>query len=986
MTTHKDQDDRFRLSLSDIFTIFRNSRKKIFFCAFLFGALGVLWALIQPIRYEAEGTFREKGIKQSSLPQNASIVQFLTHGNAGGTESEAVSLMLSRAILKNAIDKLHLQAHIQADRDAEHFTKLARLNILLAWAAFKKAPKPVLKELCCPIKFESIKYDGEVPLSFKIELDETGNFQIFDVFSSRRFVGKGKLGEPFHFEDLSFTLNPSQSFPLEPQTFSLTVNSLDDTVKNIAKILNVKPSKLDKSLLVIKYENRNRHLASKVVNAIMESYQNYSKNFHNDMALHQLDYLNQRRDQLSENLISLMQKNANYIANDLYSSGFIESQKEMDFLAKSQHEYKRKLLDNELEIKRLTNIRLDNFAHYDRYSSNDGDPTVINTIFSELRSLKQQRDALAIETQKKSIHQGTNLQELFNQQADELKEVQQYFIDLQAMKELFQKGYIPDPQSKLLSDPRYLLKGWFERLKEAQSEGGKAAKETQENLQNYLNNLERLFGVHVRILQERLTHQQNPSGEYQGINLEMATNLYRDYSKQLIQMEGTIRQNVFFIDQIQDPNFEITSLSAGLNDAISNEIIHKAGQLVLRLRDQNNQSGREQERIKEELNLERTFLTLHLEQMVQLMELNKQLFDEKIYALQNVSLELLHQRITLLEKNLQDYLQARLDNLQQERTLIKRHLENIHNEMAQLPQKWVSEQLLTQEVATNHMIVEEIAKLVETKNISHNLEIIQSSPIDLSLPPFKPVTPKILLLGMLGIFFGGLVGSCYSLARSMDQGLKVTVSYLKQMGCHVSGYLTSPLAKKNKFLLGKNLETLRRLLSYFKHKQSEECFSNSSKQKLLLLIEGNSPHYAPFLAELFAKKGQKVIMLDLNFKHCQQKTSGILQVINGEEAEPLIQKGEHGEWIAAGGESHFVNEMLNSEAFQNMIEKLKMNYDWIIGVSRAIPGSVEAENLVPLFPFVALTIQHEKVDEINFYIQYLKTHPSHKMTFIFDHT
>jgi len=234
-------------------------------------------------------------------------------------------------------------------------------------------------------------------------------------------------------------------------------------------------------------------------------------------------------------------------------------------------------------------------------------------------------------------------------------------------------------------------------------------------------------------------------------------------------MESTLRQNLFFIRQIEDSHFEITSLSAELTDPISIEMIQKASQLVLNLRDSNNQSLREQERLKEELHLERTFLMLHLQQIVQLMERNKQLVDEKIFALQNVALELIDQRISLLEKNLQEDLQLRLHSLQQEKILIERQLGNIHAEMAQLPQKWVSEQLLKQEVETNHLIFEEIAKLVETKNISHNLEVMQSAPLDLSLSPVHPLPPHAMLWGSLGFLMGGCLGACFVLARSVPE-------------------------------------------------------------------------------------------------------------------------------------------------------------------------------------------------------------------------
>ncbi len=983
MNGNKDHEEKLLISFADILSVLRRSKIKIFCWALAFGILGASWGLITPIRYQAEATFREKGIKQSTLPStSSSLIQFLSGGGSlGGTESEAASWMMSREILKDVIEKLHLQANLQAHTDAESLSKLARYNLLLTWANFKNTSQLILKELCCPLKIESLKYTGETPLELKIELGEDERYQVQDS-QTQQMIGWGKLGEPFHFEELSFTFVPGDANQIGAQSFSLKVDSLAHITKQILQVLIVEPSKFDKSLLKIQYVHRNRHLASAIVNAIMESYQSYSQKYHIKMALTQLEYLSQRRDQLSQNLTYLMQKHANFLANDLYGSGFIESNKEMDFLAKSQHEYKQKLLDNELEIKRLTNLKPGSFIHYDRYSANEGDPTIINNIFSEMRSLKQQRDALEIELQKKALQQGTNFQQFFEQQLNELKEVQQYLVELREMNLQFQQGNSPDHHSKLFNDPRFLLKGWLNRLQNAQMDSPKNWKEIQENFQFYLTNLERLFGVHERILQERLMHQQSPSEEYQGISLEVATDLYRDYSKQMIQIESTIRQNVFFIHQIEDPNFEITSLSAGLNDPVSSEMIRKASQLVLNLRDLNNQSIREQERIKEELYLQRTFLTLHLQQMVQLMELNKQLMNEKIFALQNVSLELIHQRISLLEKNLQDYLQARLHHLQQERELIKRHLENIHTEMAQLPQKWVSEQLLTQEVAINHLIVEEIAKLVETKNISHNLEVLQSAPVDLALSPVHPLNPKVALWALLGLLAGGCLGLCFVLAQSIGRGLKVSSHHLEQLGCHVSGLLTSPLSLSIHQLQPENLETVRRLQVYFDVARAQHLSDDALEQKLLLLIEGKGLHYAPYLADLLIKRGCRVLTIDLNFTNAQDAISGFLQYMQGEISTPSIQKGEHGDWMASGGANPFAIEMMSSITFKKLIEELKPHYDWILAVSRASVCSVEAESLVPLFPFIALTLDEERIEDLNFYIQFLKIHPRHKMTFI----
>lgn len=887
-----DQEERFLISFADILLLFRKSKKTILYWALGAGLLGMAFALLKPIRYEAEGTFREKAVRANNA-STSSVLQLLNSSVFNGSDSEAASLMSSRRILKEVIEKLHLQGNLRAVSDIETSPKLIKRNLSLAWAsAFRKSPQPVLQEFCCPLKIDALHYRGEIPATLQITLQADGNYDVLDKNNSKAAAVKGKLGEPFRSDELSFTLassNPDKA-PL-PQSYLFIVDSLPNTVEELCKVLKVEPSRFDKSLLKMKCSHRDRRMASAIVNATMESYQNYLKDYHAEIAMNQLEYLNERRDQLTSNLSRLMQRHADLLTDDLSNSGFIEASQEMDFLAKSKHEYKQKMLDNELEIKRLTTIKPGSLAYYHRYSINEGDPTFINNILSDMRSLKQQRDALEIELQKKSTDQGDKLKLSFEQQLNELREVQENLIELKNVSEQFQQG-ISAENSKILNDPRFLLRGWLERVEKARAAGSGDLNETRDNFQFYLSNLERSFRVHERILQERLTHQQNPSGEYKGISLEIATNLYLDYSKELVRLEATIRQNLFFIHQLEDPNFEITSLSSGLEDDVSHTMIQKASELLLNLRDQNNQSLKEQERIKEELNLQRTFLAMHLKQMVQLMELNKQLIDEKIFALQNVSLELIHERISLSEKNLQDYLISRLNNLQQEHTLIQRHLENIYAEMALIPQKWVSEQLLSQEVETNQKIVEEIAKLVESKNISHNLDVIQSAPVDTAIPPVHPLPPKVFLWSILGFLLGGCLGSGYVLGKTLKKGIAVTEDNLSLMGFHVSGKF---------FNQKEDRETLRRLQTYIEGSGNPE----GGDEKLLLLLEGSGPHYAPGLADLFLKRGKRVLLLDLDCHDPYKIASPGLSAVPGRNNFPFADPEREERGLAGFRRSRF---------------------------------------------------------------------------------
>ncbi len=189
---------------------------------------------------------------------------------------------------------------------------------------------------------------------------------------------------------------------------------------------------------------------------------------------------------------------------------------------------------------------------------------------------------------------------------------------------------------------------------------------------------------------------ENPSLEYQGIDLESAGSLYIDYNKKLNELEARQREYAFLISQMHDPHFEISSLSTVLNDHVSTGMIQKASQLVLDLKDRNNRSDKELEQLKEDLALQRGFLQMHLEQISQLNKLYSKLYEEKIYSLLNVKLELIEQEIAISEKNLQGYIATRMENLKQERSIIENHRKELHLEMAALPKKWAAEKLIEQ--------------------------------------------------------------------------------------------------------------------------------------------------------------------------------------------------------------------------------------------------------------------------------------------------
>jgi hypothetical protein len=952
----------------DIWRLFKRSKRKIFLSSLLMGFIGALFAIIRPIQYQVEGTFREKGLKQANI--NSTLLDLLISGSKGANvENEAITILKSQKAIYPLINQLNLQGKIERAQDQDGYAKRIKHNVLVEFAHLTKAHDPILPDFHCPLSIEAVSYRQETPLHLEIVfLKEDSHFNVLNRKGG--ILGNGQLNVPFKWNGNEFTLTCLEGVGYGRQTYLLTLWPLNLLAKNIKKNLRIDNDHYDKNLLLIDFKDSDRHFATKFVNALMSNYQNYLKEDHDRQAAIQVAYLQQKQEEAEERLQEMMQKHAKTLSEDLSNSGFADSAKEMDFLANSQHQFKERLISNELEIKRLQNVQNGKCVYYDLYSKNAGDHNIINSVLEEIRDLKQQRDALTLALKNSPYLDSLQLQNAFRQQQLELEEVQNNLIEIDQIIQDFDQGIPLKTTSKLLNNPNYTVNAWYHQLNKnlplSESE------EKREQFKFYLDNLKRLFTVHSRIIKERLTHQQNPSLEYQGIQLDTARELYLNYSVKLNDLEAKKRENAFVINQMNDPHFEVTSLSSILNDPVSSEMIQKASRLLLDLKDRNNRSDKEQEQIKEELHLERGFLLLHLQQTNQLVLLNQKLVEEKIYSLQNITLELIHQQISVLEKNLHDYIETRLDNLKQEHTIIQEHMDELHQEMATLPKRWASEKMIEQNLEINELILQEVAKMVESKNISHKLELVQSAPIDLAIAPIHPLSPGLILFSILGAMVGGLLSFGTILRKNISQGFMASSFNLKHRNQHVAGKLSVTDEQEN-------LETLRRLQTYLCEKQPDPT------ENCLLLIEGVGPDYSEELANLFIKRGQKTLILRLNFNGNLSEKPGLLQYLEGEAAFPTILNSRSGDVIEGGGSTSFSNELICSEKFKKLLCQLKGKYDWVIAVSDAIPSSALAENLLGIFSCVAITVNEETVQQLAIYMKFSEA-PNKKVTFLMTQT
>lgn len=250
------------------------------------------------------------------------------------------------------------------------------------------------------------------------------------------------------------------------------------------------------------------------------------------------------------------------------------------------------------------------------------------------------------------------------------------------------------------------------------------------------------------------------TSEFEGIDLDTAQTLYGNYTLERDRCNRLLREMSSCTSKIDDPSFELSGLLQVLSDPISSEIIKRATTLSMQLADPKSWSEKEQIRIKESLQAEKSFLKEHIAQESSVLEMKLALFEEKMRTLKQTAL-------LLLEK---------------EKGLVEEQLSLIQTKMAALPEKWALENRLKLKKDLIKQILEGLTQLSESKVIARNLFQLDSKPLDLAdaLPLIEH--PHFLLYSSLG----GLVGAFFTflllLSRQMARGFPISAEFLRAAG------------------------------------------------------------------------------------------------------------------------------------------------------------------------------------------------------------
>lgn len=976
-------EENYVLTWSDLKVVLHRSRQTIVRGALSFALLAGLFTLTRDPAYIAQGTFREKNKQTNSNEKTLSAL--LMSGGATAAESMAITTIKSRRVLEQVVQDLSLQGSVKEKDDrffmaakAGHYMRNIFDNLIVEQAYLSKKYRPVLNDPPQDLLVEGVEYDGEVALVLQLRFIDSDHFKMYDMQDS--LIGQGVLGQKITWKNAIFSIRKNIHTPLTHETYVLSIHPLYRVAQNLLNNLVVEADKLDKTLLKLSYSDVNRHISSRLLNSVMNTYRKFLVDEHVRVTADQVAYLKQRQEDMDKQLVLLMEDHAVNIASNDAS---------IEFLVKTQQNYKSKLLGIDLETKHLEKAQQEGISFFEKHSA-DGESSAVQNLLGEIRKYRQQADSLEISLRNTHVQSPDILQAAFNQHVEELEETRIAKKDAMKLLADLENENIGLPSDSLMTSAKYLVRSWHEKLKEAD-----LAKETATTLQDklekeeerarnqayfaaYLTNLVHLFEVQEKTIQDRLTHQQNVQVEFQGIDLETANGLYLAYSRELHSLEADLAQKEFIIQQLNQPEFEVSSINSMMDDTISREIINKTSTLMLTVKDEPNRTTKELERLRRDIDIQKGFLIVHLKQMSDIIRLREQLLQDKIHSLQGITLELIRQKISIQEKHLADFIHSRLNNLKHERFVIAQHQQELQAELDQLPEKWASQKLIDQHMQSNQNIVHQIASMIESKTIAENLEVSQSAPFDEAVTPVLPRDPRLFLYGLIGAFSGAFLTFCFCLVRSAANGVEATSENLQSLRQKVAGKLSLKDSPRNiEDLSESDLETLRKMTMYL------AAPAEQKKQKRILLIEGSGPYYAEIFAALMSKKGEKVLLLPLSFNQegLPAEYPGLLDFLEGRAEQPKLIKGLYFDRIAAGGISLFAKELLGLDCFEALLEKLSQEYTWIIGSTEAQPTSAEAESLLAIFSNVAVTLSGEKLEDLSAYFD--ASYSGHATCFLF---
>lgn len=326
--------DLIFFSFADGKRLFKRHRRlllKTSFFSFLF--IFTLLLFHQP-KFRAEASFR-----QTSVKTEKDLKGLFKHLQLRNEESEAISLMQSYSLLQKVVQDLGLQAQVMHS------------------GLFSRALNNLTRELGGMIEkeefyFRNFLFLKEKKESFYLVFFDQKQFKLLDA--KEDLLCQGTVGHEVRIPELVFTLEKIPSQIRYGRKYPLKVTPLRETAVTLLKALQIKISKVSPQLLHLTFDHSDRKMAVKILNHLMQEYQNFLFQEHEEVAEQQLDYLEKRQNQLSAQLKENWKSYSAFLQKSLKEQGILGLSKHLEQTALPlENEYLQRLAEIAVEKSRF---------------------------------------------------------------------------------------------------------------------------------------------------------------------------------------------------------------------------------------------------------------------------------------------------------------------------------------------------------------------------------------------------------------------------------------------------------------------------------------------------------------------------------------------------------------------------------------------------------------------------------------------------------
>ncbi len=844
--------------------------------------------------------------------------------------------MRSYRVLKPLVERLGLQA---GSPNRDWIVKKVFRRYWETW----QSEKGMMLEDRDGFTFSDVRYDLGETFRGVLRIEDQSCFTLYSA-DQKTQLGEGHLGTSLVIQDPPLQITVA-SFPKKMKkggSYPIQVLPWAAVAGDLRKEIKIANDKDNKSLIHISVSHRDRFLAARIVNELMNEYQAYLKREYDEVAQEQIHYLDQKQEQIFAKMDQLFDTHMGYLSDNLKTGGFLALEGGADVILAPHHEMDRRLTEIELEISLI-----DQFSKEGKLFAFKGGPLY------ELDDYRQQRDLLEL-----SLIPSSEKMIEFNR--DELQEIRTLRSDIDR---LIQKIDLGQEIASFEGDQALYL--WAKNVRDS---------EEKEDFVDYLENYARLLSMREKMLKERLYYGNYPPSELDGIDLDSARGLFLGYNTKLDQAEASICHYERFKKELHRPDFDLASLSGILSDALCQKIIADASKLSLQLKDEKHCTAKEISRWIEEIALQKKILADQLDQLIKVEELNATLIRQKMSALQKVSLDCLNQKISVLDEQSFEGMKKKRESLLLEKELLERKIGDARHHLASaLPEKLRYEKWLQIKTEMLNRVMGSVAQVAESKSISAHLHHVESKPLDPALTPSAPQKPQLIRMMLGGGFLLPFAFFVFAFIRQLLKGFPSSLDKLKALGFPILGEISTfcdgPLVDHP---TGPDLDLLRQMA----------LFAEGSK--VISLIGGKGPDYSFALAENLARISRKSIILRCDFQSKFQKEDapGILQLWKGETGELPIRKGRGFDYLMAGGYTPFGTEIIQSQNFTTLLELLKKKYDSIFLLFRSPLPSAESSAALRISDKAIVTVSGEATEVLTPFIDWAYHKDSCRLTFI----